>query len=300
MASLGSIKYRSKYAPDFFTAPFPVVFAAFGPYPLIKSMVLAFFITSGPTSSIFVGLENFRFLITDPRFHRAVMNTTVFAVCSIFLQLPLSLGLALLLNSKRLVGRNFFRLSFVAPRLVGMVFVALLFTQVFAPQYGILNRVLNALFGVSRETEWLTRPELVMPALVITGFWLYVGFNMVYFLAALQAVDQQLYEAAKVDGANRWQQFLHVTLPGIKPVAVFVVVLSTIGSFQLFELPFLMLQNTPGPDDAALTVVMYLYQNGFQSGDLGYASTIGWSLACAVFLLALVQMRLSGTWKKEA
>ncbi len=300
MAKLGSIRYRSRYAPYLFTAPFVVVFLAFGLYPLIKSMVLAFFITSGPKSSVFVGWENFRFLLTDPMFAKAVGNTAFFAACSVFLQLPLSLGLALLLNSKRLVGRNFFRLSFFSPRLLGMVFVALLFGQIFAPRYGILNIVLNALFGVSIETAWLKNPTLVMPAVILTSLWLYVGFNMIYFLAALQAVDQQLYEAAKVDGANRWKQFLHVTLPGIKPVAVFVVVLSTIGSFQLFELPYLMLENTSGPDNSGLTAVMYLYQNGFESGDLGYASTIGWSLAIAVLLLSLVQIRLSGTWKREA
>ena len=215
------------------------------------------------------------------------------------MQLPLSLGLALLLNSKRLIGRNFFRLSFFSPRLVGMVFVAVLFSQVFAPRYGILNIVLNALFGVSVETAWLKDPRLIMPAIVITSMWLYVGFNMIYFLAALQAVDLDLYDAAKVDGANAWQRFRHVTLPGIKPVAIFVVVLSTIGSFKLFELPYLMLENTPGPDDSGLTVVMYLYQNGFESGDLGYASAIGWSLALAVLLVSLVQMCLGGTWKKE-
>lgn len=300
MAKLGFIRYRSRYAPYLFTAPFVVVFLAFGLYPLIKSMVLAFFITSGPKSSVFVGWENFRFLLTDPMFGKAVWNTAFFAACSVFLQLPLSLGLALLLNSKRLVGRNFFRLSFFSPRLLGMVFVALLFGQIFAPRYGILNIVLNALFGVSAETAWLKHPNLVMPAVILTSLWLYVGFNMIYFLAALQTVDQELYEAAKVDGANRWKQFLHVTLPGIRPVAVFVVVLSTIGSFQLFELPFLMLENTSGPDNSGLTAVMYLYQNGFESGDLGYASTIGWSLAIAVLLLSLVQMRLSGTWKREA
>lgn len=300
MAKLGSIRYRSRYAPYLFTAPFVVVFLAFGLYPLIKSMVLAFFITSGPKSSVFVGWENFRFLLTDPMFGKAVWNTTFFAACSVFLQLPLSLGLALLLNSKRLVGRNFFRLSFFSPRLLGMVFVALLFGQIFAPRYGILNIVLNALFGVSIETAWLKNPTLVMPAIILTSLWLYVGFNMIYFLAALQTVNQELYEAAKVDGANRWKQFLHVTLPGIRPVAVFVVVLSTIGSFQLFELPFLMLENTSGPDNSGLTAVMYLYQNGFETGDLGYASTIGWSLAIAVLLLSLVQMRFSGTWKREA
>jgi ABC-type sugar transport system permease subunit len=128
---------------------------------------------------------------------------------------------------------------------------------------------------------------------------MYVGFNMIYFLAALQAVNQDLYDAAKVDGANAWQQFRHVTLPSIKPVAVFVVVLSTIGSFQLFELPYLMLGNSAGPENAGLTIVMYLYQNGFETGDLGYASAIGWTLALGVLVISVVQMKLTGAWKRS-
>jgi len=169
---------------------------------------------------------------------------------------------------------------------------------IFMPKFGLLNQVLHGLVGLPLDTKWLSNPSLVMPALVGTSLWMYVGFNMIYFLAALQAVDKELYEAAMVDGANRFQQFLHVTVPGIKPVAVFVVVLSTIGSFQLFELPFLMLGNTGGPNNAGLTIVMYLYQNGFVTGDLGYASAIAWSLALGVLILSLAQMRLTGAWKR--
>jgi ABC-type sugar transport system permease subunit len=178
------------------------------------------------------------------------------------------------------------------------VFVSVLFGLVFAPRFGLLNIALHAAVGIPVDTKWLSDPALVMPALVLTALWLYVGFNMIYFLAALQAVDKELYEAAQVDGANAWQQFWNITLPGIRHVAVFVVVLSTIGSFQLFELPYLLLNNSAGPDNAGLTIVMYLFQNGFVTGDLGYASAIGWSLALGVLVLALAQMKLSGTWKK--
>jgi len=289
---------QHRYAPYLFVAPFVITFAVFGLYPLIKSLVLAFYITAGPTSSRFVGWGNFRVLLADPDFHKAVWNTAVFAFFSVFLQLPLSLGLALLLNRKALRGRNFFRLVFFSPNLVGSVFVAVLFTVIFMPKFGLLNQVLHSLIGLPLDTKWLSNPSLVMPALVGTSLWMYVGFNMIYFLAALQAVDKELYEAAMVDGANRFQQFLHVTLPGIKPVAVFIVVLSTIGSFQLFELPFLMLGNTGGPNNAGLTIVMYLYQNGFVTGDLGYASAIAWTLALGVLVLSLAQMRLTGAWKR--
>ena len=291
-------RWQHRHAPYLFVAPFVVVFCTFGLYPLVKSLVLSFYITSGPKSRVFVGLGNFAFLASDPDFLKAVWNTAVFALFSVFLQLPLSLGLALLLNRRRLRGRNFFRLMFFSPRLVGMVFVAVLFVVIFQPQFGLLNRVLHALIGLDLDTKWLANRALVMPALVLTSLWMYVGFNMIYFLAALQAVDRNLYDAARVDGANAWQQFWHVTVPGIKPVAVFVVVLSTIGSFQLFELPYLMLGNTGGPENAGLTIVMYLYQNGFETGDLGYASAIGWTLALGVLVVSLIQMRITGAWKR--
>jgi ABC-type sugar transport system permease subunit len=121
---------------------------------------------------------------------------------------------------------------------------------------------------------------------------MYVGFNMVYFLAALQNVDRSIEEAAIVDGAGPWQRFRHVTIPAIRPVAGFVVLLSIIGSFQLFELPFVLLNNTAGPDNRGLTIVMYLYQTGFEIGDLGYASAIGWSLAILLMILAVALRRV--------
>ena len=134
----------------------------------------------------------------------------------------------------------------------------------------------------------------------LASLWMYVGFNMIYFLAALQAVDQELYEAARVDGAGTWHQFRAVTIPGIKPVAVFVLVTATIGSFQLYELPYLMLNNSAGPKYAGLTIVMYLYQHGFVTGDLVLASAIGWSLALGILVISLFQLRVTGAYKREA
>jgi len=294
---IGFYRLQHRYAPYIFVAPFLAAFAAFSLYPIAKSLALAFYITNGPKSQVFVGFGNFAFMLRDPDFYKAVWNTSVFAFFSVFLQLPLSLALALLLNRRMVRGRDFFRFSFFSPHLVGQVFVAVLFTVIFAPRFGLLNIILHALAGTPLDTRWLSNPPLVMPALVLTSLWMYVGFNMIYFLAALQAVNQDLYDAAQVDGANEFQQFLHVTLPAIRPVAVFVVVFSTIGSFQLFELPYLMLGNGPGPDNAGLTIVMYLYEKGFLSGDLGYASVVGWTLALGVLVLSLVQMRLSGAWK---
>jgi ABC-type sugar transport system permease subunit len=289
-------------APYAFLAPFVVSFIVFTAYPLFKSLVLAFSITSGPRSQVFVGFKNFSFMFHDPDFYRAVSNTFVFALGSVFVQLPVSLALALLLNQGFLRLRNLFRFAFFSPYLLGQVFAAVLFAVIFAPQYGLLNRgldlvmprALQALTGITIETAWLNNPGLVMPALVLTALWMYAGFNMVYFLAALQAVDRELYEAAAVDGANVLERFWNVTVPGIKPVVVFVVVLSVIGSFQLFELPWFMLGSGAGPEQAGLTIVMYLYQRGFVAGDLGYASAVGWVLALGMLLISLLQLRLGG------
>jgi len=286
-------------APYVFVSPFVILFAIFMAYPLVQSIWMAFHITNGPRSSVFVGLGNFRFLLEDPDFWTALNNTAVFALFSVFLQLPLSLGLALLLNARWVKGRNAFRLAFFSPHLVGQVFVAVLFSLIFIPRFGLLNRVIHAVSGRGLETMWLMNPNLVMPALVITSLWMYVGFNMIYFLAALQNVDRTLYEAAQADGASPWQQFVHVTLPGIKPVAVFVVLMSTIGSFQLFELPFVLL-NGAGPKNAGLTIVMYLYNTGFSTGDLGYASAIGWALVLITLTISLVQARVAGLWRRDA
>lgn len=299
MAKRGFYYWQQRWAPYLFVAPFLFSFLLFTLYPLVKSLYLAFFITSGPKSSVFVGFGNFAFMLSDPSFYKAITNTAIFACGSVFLQLPVSLGLALLLNSRLICFRNFFRFVFFSPYLLGPVFTGVLFSVIYAPRYGLVNVVLNALFGMAIDRAWLQTPSLVMPALILTALWMYAGFNMVYFLAALQNVDRDLVDAASVDGANGWQRFWHVTLPSIKPVAVFVVVLSTIGSFQIFELAYLMLDNGPGPEQAGLTVVMYLYDRGFVAGDLGYASVVGWTLALIVLIISLLQMRFSGTWRKE-
>lgn len=287
-------------APYLFVAPFVILFLIFGAYPLAKSFLLSLYITNGPRDVVFVGLDNFRYMFSDPNFWKAVRNTAVFTFWSIVLQIPAGLGLALLLNNPWMRGRNLFRLAFFSPNLVGGVFVGVLFSVLFVPQYGLINRGLHALFGIPLDTRWLADPALVMPALVMTSLWMSVGFHMVYILAGLQSIEKDLYEAALLDGANSWQQFWHVTLPGLRHVLIFLLLISTIGSFQLFELPWVMLGRGPGPDASGLTIVMYLYLNGYVAGDLGYASAVGWTLALGLLVVSLVQLRLTGAWKPRA
>jgi len=153
----------------------------------------------------------------------------------------------------------------------------------------------QALVGWGLEERWLGNPSLVMPAIVLTSLWVWVGFNMIYFLAALQSVDKSLEEAARIDGANRFQVFWNVTLPSMRHVVVFVLITCISGSFQLFELPLALLPDTNGrgPDNSGLTVIGYLYQTGFEAGDLGLGSAVGWVVAAVILSLSLLQVKLS-------
>jgi len=292
-------RYHKGKAPYVFLAPYLLLTSVFFVYPFLRAVTLAFYQTNGPRSKVFVGLANFVFLYHDTRFHNALSNTLLYTCCSIFLQLPLALGMALLLNSGssklELRLKGFFRLILFSPNLVGPIFVGVLFGVLLTPRYGLVNRTLYALVGWGLEQRWVDDPKMVMPALVLTSLWLYVGFNMVYFLAALQSVDKELEQAARIDGANAWQVFWNVTLPSIRHVVIFVVILSTVGSFNLFELPLAMLNSSNGfgPDDSGLTVITYLNEIAYRSGDLGLGSAVGWIVALLIMSFSFVQYRVS-------
>ena len=233
-------------APYLFLTPYLLLTAIFFVVPFVNAIALAFYETNGPRSRAFVGLDNFRFLLHDTNFHTALFNTTIFALVSVCVQLPLAMGLALLLNGGGSRLRGIFRLIFFSPNLVGQVLVGILFSVLFTPRYGLITRGTQALLHWGLKAHWLTDPALIMPAIVLASLWLWVGFNMVYFLAALQTVDKSLEEAARIDGASAWQVFWHVTLPSMRHVVVFVVIMTVIGSYQLFELPLTLLAESYG------------------------------------------------------
>jgi len=261
-------------------------------YPLCRSVVLSFYKAAGPRQMKFVGLDNFRFILSDRIFWAAVANTTYYTVLFLSLQLPLSLILAILLNNPRLKFRNFFRFAFFSSHLVGGVFVAVIFGMLLAQRHGLINQAIGAAFPfIGTEVNWFGKPELAMPAVVIAALWISIGYGMIYFLAALQSVDRELYEAAEVDGAGPWARFRHVTLPGIRPVLIFMLLVGTIGAFQLFELPYVLFYGVW--TNYAITIVTYLFQMGFESGDIGYASAIGWMLVLIIFVVSLVQLKVT-------
>jgi ABC-type sugar transport system permease subunit len=282
-----------------FVAPFVILFLAFLLYPLVRSIILSFYNSAGPRRSIFIGLNNYTFLFRDLLFWRAVFNTLLYTILFLTFQIPLSLGLALLLNNKAVRFRNFFRFAFFSSHLVGNVFVAVLFMLLLSPRQGLVNKMIgNAFPFIGTELNWRGNASLAMPAIVLASLWLSIGYGMIYFLAALQAVDQELYEAAEVDGAGRWGKFWHVTVPGIRPVLIFILLVGTIGAFQLFELPYVFFDG-PGPAFAGLTIVMYLYQQGFEAGNIGYASAIGWVLVFMIFIVSMIQLKATRAMKEQ-
>lgn len=287
-------RLHSAWIPWLFLAPFLLSFGVFLAWPAVRSLILAFEQTFGPKTIAYVGGANFSFMLRDAFFWTAVRNTLVFTFVSVLVQVPAALGLALLLNRADLRGRRFFRIVFFSPAIVGLTFVAILFGLLFERRTGLINSTLHQFFPAwDPDFPWLD--HYVMPSLIIAQAWLSAGMYMVYFLAALQNVSPELIDAAHIDGANARQRFWHVTLPEIRPVMNIVLLLVVTYSFQLFELPYLLFNDTSGngPESRALTVVTYLYQTGFKSGDLGYASAIGWVLTLVLVGFALLQRRLS-------
>jgi ABC-type sugar transport system permease subunit len=269
-----------------------ILFGVFFLYPLLRSVTMSLHISSGPGLTRYVGLSHYRFLLRDWLFWLAVGNTILYAIAFLSLQIPLSLGLAMLLNSPFIRFRQCFRFAFFSSNLVGQVFVAMIFSLLLSPRQGLINRVFGWLLPGGVETNWRGDSHYAMAALVIATLWLSIGYAMIIFLAALQAVDPELYEAAEVDGAGIWPRFRHVTLPGIRPVAIFLVLVGTIAALSLFELPFVFFQG-PGPRFAGFTIVEYLYAQGFEAGDLGMASAVAWVLIILIFLVTLIQIKLT-------
>lgn len=286
--------WQARSSAYLFLLPFILLFAVFLLYPIVRSMALSFYRTSGPRAGNFVGLSNYYVLIHDRIFWLAVLNTVLYTALYLILYVPISLGLALLLNSPSIRFRSLFRFTFFSTHLVGNVFAAVIFALLFAPRQGVIDRAIGSIFPWGYELNWRGDSKLAVAAIVIASLWISIGYGMIYFLAALQSVDRELYEAAEIDGAGRLSQFWHVTLPSIKPVLIFILLVGTIGAIQLFEIPYVLFDPPYGPGMRTLTIVMYLYQQGFEAGLIGYAAAIGWVLVVLIFSISMVQLKLSG------
>jgi ABC-type sugar transport system permease subunit len=240
---------------------------------------------NGIKPPVFVGLDNYVDLLTDPRFEQVMRNTVFFVVMGMGIGPPLGLASAIALNnSVRL--RPLFRTAFFLPTMVALVAVAAVWKMLYQEE-GLINQVL-AVFGLPGHA-WLNDPNTALPAVVITSIWQGFGFETVVFLAAMQAIPRALYDAARVDGAGGWAQFRHVTLPGLRPTIGFIYIIGIIGSFQAFDQIFVMTQGRPG---VSTRTVVYDMLDEFNRLNLGTASAIAYLLLVVLAILSFLQMRL--------
>ena len=276
-----------------FLAPALTMIAVFFFLPVLAALALSFtdfdIYALGDLHRLrFVGLGNYARLLQDPLFWKALGNTFYFVLVGGPLSIVVSLAAALLVNSGLLRFRVFFRGVFFLPVVTTLVAVAVVWRYLYQPGGGLIDYGLG-LLGI-RPIDWLGDPRWAMPAIILMAVWKNFGYNMVIFVAALQSIPRELYEAARIDGADRRHQFLHVTLPMLRPTFLFVSIITLIGYFQLFAEPYVMTQG--GPDNATLSIVLLMYQEGFRWWNMGYASAVAFVLFLIILAATLVQMRV--------
>ena len=276
-----------------FALPFVLVFTFFLAGPIVASLVMSFTDFGlrdlrNPLGTDFIGLANYQALLDDPKFHKAMFNTAYFVIVGVPLTLVLGLALALALDRGIRRFRTLFRVGYYLPVVTSIVAIAVVWRFLLNPDQGLVNLLL-AQVGIDGPS-WLADPMLAMPSIIAMAAWRNLGLAMIVFLAGLQTIPAQLYEAAAIDGAGRWQAFRSVTLPLLRPTILFLVVITTIGYLQLFEEPFVMTEG--GPLDQTLSISMYMYQQGFEFFNQGYAAAIAWILFILVAIVAVVQFRL--------
>lgn len=238
----------------------------------------------------FVGARNYLQLFEDPLFWKALWNTLYFLVAGGPLSIAVSLGAAVLLQSKLVRYQSFFRFVYFAPVVTTLVAVAIVWRFIYHPRFGVLNFFLSFL-GVDM-IDWLGDPQWAMPAIIILAVWKNFGYNMIIFIAGLQNIPASLYEAASIDGAGTWQRFTKITLPMLAPTTAFITIITMIGYFQLFAEPYVMTQG--GPLNSTLSIVLLMYQQGFRWWNMGYSAAIAFVLFAFILLASIVQTRLQG------
>jgi multiple sugar transport system permease protein len=281
-----SVQRRQAVAGYLFIAPAMMIFFVFTLLPVAIALYLSLTNYDVFTRIDWVGLQNYQDIADDEFFWRALVNTTTFTVWTIPLSMGIGLGLALLLNQK-LRGLGIYRTIYYVPVVTSMVAVAMIWIQLFDPLYGVISNALESV-GI-RGIDWLGDPNLAMPSVIVVSIWKVIGWNMLIYLAGLQGIPEYLKEAAAIDGANRWQSFLRITLPLLRPTTFFIFVTSVIGAFQVFDQVYVMTGG--GPANATTTLVHQIYNAAFKALDMGYAAAMSFVLFAIILVISLLSMR---------
>jgi multiple sugar transport system permease protein len=276
-----------------FLAPALVLIGCFFLLPVAASLLLSFtdfdiYAIADPANVRLVGLRNYSELVASPMFWTALKNTLYFVAVGGPLTVAVSLGAALLVNARLVRFKSFFRTLYFAPFVTTLVAVAIVWRYLYHPEYGLLNYALGV-FGIG-PVDWLGDPRWAMPAIILLAVWKNFGYHMLIFIAGLQAIPEELYEAAYLDGAGPWRRFRHVTLPMLGPTLAFVGLITMIGFFQLFAEPYVMTQG--GPLRSTTSLVLLMYEEGFRWWRMGYAAAVAFVLFLVILAVMLIQRRI--------
>jgi multiple sugar transport system permease protein len=292
----------SGWAPYVLISPFLALFLVFGLFPILFSFFLMFHAwdpVQGLDSMEWVGMENIAFAVEDPLVWTSLYNTLWLAVGSGLPQHLVAIPLAYLINEKLGGWRNTAMGVYFLPYITSTVAIAIMFSTLFSTDYGAVNALLQSLAQSSwlasvlpqSNIDWLGSPETIKPVVALVVFWRYVGFNVILYVAAMQSIPRDLYEAARMDGAGGFRIFWFITLPQLKPMMYFGVTLTVIGGLQLFEEPFILTGGKGGAEYAGMTTAMYMYRTAFDFNDFGLASAISWMLFLVIVVLTVATNR---------
>ncbi|QDZ06071.1 sugar ABC transporter permease [Sphingomonas panacisoli] len=282
-----------------FVAPALIALGLFFFLPVVAALILSFtdfdiYALADIGNLRFVGLDNYLHLLQTPLFWKALGNTAWFVLLGVPLSIAMSLAAALLLDSKLARFKGILRTVYFAPVVTTLVAVAVIWRYLLHTKYGLVNWVLGGI-GIG-PIDWLGDPHWSMPAIVLFAVWKNFGYNMIIILAGLQTIPEELHEAARIDGASAWQRLRHVTLPGLAPVLLVVSILTMAGYFQLFAEPYVMTQG--GPAESTVSILYFMYEQGFKWWNLGFASAVAFVLFAIMFALTLLQLRVSERWMR--
>lgn len=311
-SEMRSKKYwRETFEAYLYLLPAFVVLGMFSFYPVVKSIYMSFFDWSLlRQEQYFVGLENYQRILNDKVFHQAINNTIRYVIGYVPFSIGLALIVAVLLNSK-IKFRGVLRLAYFLPWVTSSVAISMVWRWIFNQHYGLLNMILTRLAEIVNgvvgfltlgnfpavwqfsNPNWLMDPKFTIINIIIIGVWKSMGYNIVIFLAGLQNIPSELYEAAEVDGASPWQSFRKITLPLLSPTTFFISIISIIGAFKLFTEIYVLYTGRPGPLNSGMTIVYYVYRNAFERYRMGYASAAAYILFGIIFVFTLIQMAVA-------
>lgn len=282
-------------APYLFVAPFVIAFLIFSFYPFISAVVMSFQQVNGFQDAKWVGLANYRQLFNDGDFYAALWNVARYTFWTLLILIPLPMLVAYVMNQKGIPFKGFFRSVYFVPVLTSSVIAGLIFRYAFSSEKtGVFNSWLHVI-GIG-PVDWLNSSHTAMFALVIIAIWRWLGTNMIYFLSGLQGISPELYESASMDGANSWQKFWFVTIPMLKPITIYVLTISIMAGFSLFNESYVY-WGAQSPNNVGTTLVTLIYKAAFTNGNFGYSCTLGVALFVIVVVVNLIQTRVMGLFK---